>query len=410
MARQRKQKMLEGERYNYGNPYKGTHGFYRVRVWDRGTGALVATKSTRETSYSKAEYKRFAIRREMERPPDADVILETAAREWLDSPSLNAKARPVTKDEYERILNRDILPQLGKMRVMDLRLLDCEKVVFADDAKFHSIRMRRMVLYLVLKFAKKNHRLDNNPAADIELPRREKKDRLALSVEEARRLVLIAQAGTIARECSGKRQGGVKAAWVQPVKLPRTLPLALLLGLRQGLRVKNILGATWANVKFKDDQPDHLEFQAAEMKSGRRFLSALHADTKALIMRELHTQGRVRPDERLCLDCPSDAANFFHMVRRLGNDLARPIKETDPARAEQLCGLGPHALRRTFATQLSAPLAVIACLLDHSPSSTMGTSGLYVCVKPLDPSVLHCLAALPSLLPAAQEKPEKCLA
>jgi integrase len=272
---------------------------------------------------------------------------------------------------------------------------------------YHSIRLRKVVLSSIFNYAIKSYDKLNisNPAKLIDLPEKETtRKKLFLSVEESKKLVSIAARGTLFKTCKGRRQGGGSATWEQSFSLPRTLPLALTLGLRQGLRVNNILNLKWKHIKRKDGKPDYIKIHRREMKNKRQFITPLHSDTKLLLIHEFKKQKTANYNKRVLSDSPQDTSNFRNLLMRIAKVLSAETE--DSTRSKQLKGIHPHVLRYSFGNQLGKidpSIKSASILLGHHIKNFVGVTADYLddSEKEIlkDPSIAKTLNQLPSILP-----------
>lgn len=388
------------------SPHMSSCGKYHVRIVDTRKKPKeperVTIRSTRETRFADALNKRDhwaeEIRREyQEGGPRDRLSFEEAANRWLEAKK--ASTREVTWAEYERILRSALFPRIGSKLLDTIIPADIEKAINAGQRGRSTRRMRRAVLYGVFRWAQRNRLyIKENPVVLVDVPRMPRKEKWALSHDEAALLVKLSfEAWT--QSCTGTRNGGGHAAWTQQFTPARTLPLCLVLQLRQGLRISNALGLRWRNVRF-DKQL--LTFDGEAMKSKRSFAMPLHGDTLHLLNAELQYQGRIDPDARVLADLPEDGTTFRRLLGRLAARLAGQFN--DPARQAEIRRLHPHLLRHTFASHVAelVPQAVAAALLDHAPTSVMGISGTYVHVSPQ--KTAEALSLLPSVLGQARSE------
>lgn len=183
-----------------------------------------------------------------------------------------------------------------------------------------------------------------DPTAGVKVGQEPKVHGMALTEEEASRLLCACQASQTVVQVRSRTRG----SWEQRVSRSGDyLWLAVLISLYTGLRRGNVLGLEWRHV---DLGAGKIELEAHEMKSRRAHSIPIHP----VLLREL------RPRKGAAGD------------RVIGREVVDPKRGFATARkAAGLDGLRWHDLRHTFATWLSSrvPFAVLQRLLGHSSGS-----------------------------------------
>lgn len=139
---------------------------------------------------------------------------------WLDN---IADVRPQTRRGYRSKLDRYLIPQLGKIRLTDLRpehIRAMHKKMRTDGLAEASVRQTHAILRRALKVAVQEGKLGSSPAERMEAPSTETAKRQTFTADQARRVLAATD----------------NARWW----------LALFYGMRQG----EVLGLRWCDVDF----------------------------------------------------------------------------------------------------------------------------------------------------------------
>lgn len=153
--------------------------------------------SARKVRVNKREAEREAelIRRELQRRRDAALFpsAQTVAdylRSWIQTQhdARRSRIRTRTLDGYTMIVERHIIPALGKLRLDRLSERDIQAWIDRQDAEPRTIDRRRAVLRRALNVAIRQRLIDRNPAANVEVPDAPEFRGRPLSVVEVGRL------------------------------------------------------------------------------------------------------------------------------------------------------------------------------------------------------------------------------
>ncbi len=142
-------------------------------------------------------------------------------KRWLET-AAKPRVRARTFEDYEGLLKRYVLPALGGRRLDLIRPLDLQKLYRDMQERGltgRTVHVTHNVVRSALKQAVRWRLLPVNPALEVDLPKWEKREMLALTAEEAGRFARAAEA------------------------TPRGL--VFLLTLTAGLRPSEVLGLTW---------------------------------------------------------------------------------------------------------------------------------------------------------------------
>lgn len=191
---------------------------------------------------------------------------------WLED-HLSVNRSPKTVQEYKGVLNRHVLPYIGKVRLTQLdgeRLAKWQaslaKKKVSNDIRFRTVK----ILWTALNYAVKMRLLPFNPAMAIDRPKVQKKEMRTLEPEDVARLIKVAE---------NHRLGD-----------------AIILAVTTGLRKGEILGLQWSAVNLPErilivrhtleEMPNQRRLKAPKTDAGRRVVT-LDAVAVAALQRRL---------------------------------------------------------------------------------------------------------------------------
>jgi integrase len=176
-----------------------------------------------------ARDKLTELRRAAERGQNLAAKPQTLA-EWLDHWLAEIKAhdgtRPSTLRRYEEVVRNHLVPVLGKVRLDKLAPLDVERLLAARRATVSPATLVKIhaVLRVALADAERRDLVPRNVARAVKAPTLAERERRALTIEEGRALLKLAE---------GDRFEAV-----------------FVLGLVMGLRRGEVLGLRWDDIDF----------------------------------------------------------------------------------------------------------------------------------------------------------------
>lgn len=176
-------------------------------------------RTKREADSFLATVETSKLRGEWIDPARSRVRFAEIADAWYDS---KIRVKASTRSGYRNSLDKHVLPEWGAMRVVDIDHAQVQSWVarLSTTLSASSTRQVYLVLSGVLAFAVRDGRLARNVAADIELPRLSKSERLYLSHVQVHELANeTGEWGTLVRflAYSGLRWG--EAAALQPADI-----------------------------------------------------------------------------------------------------------------------------------------------------------------------------------------------
>lgn len=159
---------------------------------------------------------------------DGSIRLDRFLEEWFTT-TIEPNCLSVnTAASYRGIIERHLMPNLGKKRLRDLTVLDVDHLLhekYESGLSGSTVQRIRMVLVKALRHAERRELVHRNVAALTDLRRMTRREGRSLLPEEARQLLSVA---------NGHPQGVV-------------VHLGLYLGLRPG----EVLGLKWSDVDFQ---------------------------------------------------------------------------------------------------------------------------------------------------------------
>ncbi len=353
----------------------------RVRLLDGTETQISRSRKTRAAA-------RLAVQAEIEdrlkRPKGSadlkhDSTVGLAARQWIDELRVqsawpNARRRPQTVDEYERLLGTLMVPKLGRLRLHELTTSRCQAwidgIIEAGRKGQHDMVVTaaqvRMAFKAVLDRAIVHDALRSNPMDKTTTPRRKQPNPAALTVTDVFRL------RAAVRAWEADRAG-------RPGPPPNGhVPVAVDVMLGTGLRIGEVLALNWAGVNLTTEGLPTVTVDATMVDirgrgTVRQGMPKTDAGERTIIIPAFTAESLrgLRPEAAL------PQAPVFPSRRKAGRDEedVRPqtphnVRRTLRAALEHAGMKGevhPHLLRSTVATFVARErgTAAAAALLGH---------------------------------------------
>jgi len=293
---------------------------------------------------------------------DSSIRLGRFLEEWLTT-TIEPNCLSVnTAASYRGIVERHLIPIIGKKRLRDLTVLDVDHLLhekYESGLSGSTVQRIRMVLVKALRHAERRDLVHRNVAALTDLRRSTRREGRSLTPEQARQLLT--------------------ASHEHPLGI--TVQLGLYLGLRPG----EILGLQWSDIDLKQRtlsvqrslkrENNELRFGPPKTGGSRRTLKMSEHLATAL-----SKHGTEQQLQRIAV------GELWHDLDLVvATEIGTPVDPSNSRRAlNQFCdrtGIGhwsPNELRHSFASLMwlsGAPMEEVADAMGHV--DTRMTSQVY---------------------------------
>ena len=291
---------------------------------------------------------------------------EQWCHEWLWSYKRNS-VKQKTFDQYETILRTHIRPDIGDIRLADLKTMHIQRIInkMHDSGLSHrTIEVMKIVMHAALKQAQRNKLVSENVCENVVLPRKQPKHIRVLNEDEQTKLIAALKDNYIGRGLlfalyTGMRRGEVLALkWSDYDKNEKTISITKALS---RVRTYN-----------KDGNKTMLTVTTPKTDTSIRTVPLID---KAVELLAEHKRKQERYME-LVGDYYTDNDLIFSSSRgdyldpgNFNRKLNKTVKKIGIAQ------ISPHALRHSFATRgLEAEVSLKAMqeLLGHSSITVTG--------------------------------------
>lgn len=159
--------------------------------------------------------------------------VEQWCHEWLWSYKRNS-VKQKTFDQYETILRTHIIPDIGDIRLADLKTMHIQRIInkMHDSGLSHrTIEVMKIVMHAALKQAQRNKLVSENVCENVVLPRKRPKHIRVLNEDEQTKLIAALKDNYIGRGLlfalyTGMRRGEVLALkWSDYDKNEKTISI-----------------------------------------------------------------------------------------------------------------------------------------------------------------------------------------
>ena len=292
--------------------------------------------------------------------------VEQWCHEWLWSYKRNS-VKQKTFDQYETILRTHIIPDIGDIRLADLKTMHIQRIITKmDDSglSHRTIEVMKIVMHAALKQAQRNKLVGENVCENVVLPRKQPKRIRVLNEDEQTKLIAALKDNYIGRGLlfalyTGMRRGEVLALkWSDYDKNEKTISITKALS---RVRTYN-----------KNGNKTMLTVTTPKTDTSIRTVPLID---KAVELLAEHKRKQERYME-LVGDYYTDNDLIFSSSRgdyldpgNFNRKLNKTVKKIGIAQ------ISPHALRHSFATRgLEAEVSLKAMqeLLGHSSITVTG--------------------------------------
>ena len=268
---------------------------------------------------------------------------------YKDSAGLTAKSLKMYDEKYSNYIK----PAIGKMRLRDVRDVHLQKILNAQaGTSFSHVSKLRLVIKEMFSKARKSRIIPFDPSEDLTLPDNVHRSRRALTAEERKHLLKVAET----------HRAGL---WV-------------LIMLYAGLRPGELAALQWLDVDFPRNEI-HV-YKAIESGSRRVKDTKTEAGVRDIpIHQELLKVLLKQQGDPLAPVCPTEAGNYQNAdsIYRIWRSFRRAIDINMGAKlyrnqiveSKLAEDLTMYCLRHTFCTDLEAagvPINVAKVLMGHS--------------------------------------------
>lgn len=292
--------------------------------------------------------------------------VEQWCHEWLWSYKRNS-VKQKTFDQYETILRTHIIPDIGDIRLADLKTMHIQRIInkmYDSGLSHRTIEVMKIVMHAALKQAQRNKLVSENVCENVVLPRKQPKHIRVLNEDEQTKLIAALKDNYIGRGLlfalyTGMRRGEVLALkWSDYDKNEKTISITKALS---RVRTYN-----------KDGNKTMLTVTTPKTDTSIRTVPLID---KAVELLAEHKRKQERYME-LVGDYYTDNDLIFSSSRgdyldpgNFNRKLNKTVKKIGIAQ------ISPHALRHSFATRgLEAEVSLKAMqeLLGHSSITVTG--------------------------------------
>jgi integrase len=199
-----------------------------------GTTIAAAERALREKLVDRATPTQQAV--------TADTTIATLAALWLTFLRDEGRIEDTTINEYERVLDKVVIPELGGLRLREVTTSRLD--LFLVRLRATSVsrqRKTKVVMGAMLGMAVRHDALAVNPVQQTSRIHRERSDTRSLTLED---LTTVREA---LRAWTAKQRPGPKAS--------RDMPDIIDLMLATGARIGEILAVRWADVALDATRP-----------------------------------------------------------------------------------------------------------------------------------------------------------
>lgn len=282
------------------------------------------------------------------------------AKEWMEVYVKSKNITPKSVEMYKQKLDNYILPEIGTMRLCDVRDTHLKKLLNKANSSFSTAQKVKIVMQALFKQARKSRLIQYDPSEDIEIPKTKKGTHR--SINEVERTAIL--------EVAEYHYAG----------------LYVLLVLYCGLRPGEAIALQWKDIDVKK----HLIYVRKALESGRTGeVKSPKSDAgnrdipipdvlwpKLLAARKgLFEPVLIQPLGRKIHSHSSIGDAWNNFKRELDIHMGAEVYRNQIIQSIVAPDLVPYCLRHTYCTDLQragVPLNVAKYLMGHSDVSVTG--------------------------------------
>jgi integrase len=177
---------------NEGSIYQRSNGTWRAQIYKDGR-RIGKTYKTKSEAQEWLRNLQIEIGRGMDYQ-GGKTTLEEYLPQWIENNKASLRAKTV--HEYERIVSKHILPRMGNLRLLDLRLAKIEEfysLLVQDGVGVRTVRIIHNILHKALDKAVRYGLIIHNPSHGATLPRYKHGEMQVLDESEVSQFLVAAQ-------------------------------------------------------------------------------------------------------------------------------------------------------------------------------------------------------------------------
>jgi integrase len=201
------------------------------------------------------EERRVSVRKDGRRKLEP-ATFATFAREWLDSYPDAQDLKRSTREGYESIVEKHLIPELGRLQLVVIDARELERYLARKQALAPRTRNRHLnLLHSLFKAAEARGLIRSNPVSAVERPREPRRRWTILSPTEVGRVERAF--GELVDEAEGEER-----AWREQARV------VFLTVVSAGLRRGEVLGLRWKDVALADPNGATLRVRETWVRGG----------------------------------------------------------------------------------------------------------------------------------------------
>lgn len=340
-----------------------------------GTTAAAAERALREKLVDRATPTQQAI--------TAETTISKLASLWLKYLRDEDRIEATTINEYERVLNKVVIPELGGLRLREVTTSRLDLFLVRLRASSASRqRKTKVVMGAMLGMAVRHDALTVNPVQQTSRIHRERSETRSLTLEDLNTVRAALRAWT------AKQRPGPKAS--------SDMADIIDLMLATGARIGEVLALRWADVALEADRPNLTVNGTIKTEPGkgtyRKASPKSDSSVRTVVLPEFAI-AVLRRRRAAAQENPNDAVFFtrngtWQQVNNVERRWRQIRKDTG------LEWVTPHTFRKTVATLISERVDAETASQQLGHSSPAITREFYISKPAIAADVAHVLEEL----------------